>query len=100
VCCQVGVSATSWSLVQGSPTNCGASLCVITKPREQGGHSPRWAAEPNNNNNNILLSVIYQLNLPYLYMLYEYHVIYSARFHLTGVGFETYYPSVRGHYCT
>jgi hypothetical protein len=21
-------------------------LCVITKPRDRGGHSPRWAAEP------------------------------------------------------
>jgi len=29
VCCQVEVSATSWSLVQTSPTDCGASLCVI-----------------------------------------------------------------------
>jgi len=28
VCCQVEVSATSLSLVQGSPTECGASLCV------------------------------------------------------------------------
>jgi len=28
VCCQVEVSATSWSLVQRSPTNCAAS-CVI-----------------------------------------------------------------------
>jgi hypothetical protein len=46
VCCQAVVSATSLSLVQRSPTDCGASLCVITKPREQGGHSPRWAAEP------------------------------------------------------
>jgi hypothetical protein len=34
VCCQVEVSATSWSLVQRSPTDCGASLCVIKKPRE------------------------------------------------------------------
>jgi hypothetical protein len=30
-CCQVEVSATSWSLVQRSPTGCGASLCVIKK---------------------------------------------------------------------
>jgi len=28
VCCQVEVSATSWSLVQRSPTECGASFCV------------------------------------------------------------------------
>jgi len=29
VCCQVEVSATSSSLVQRSPTDCAASLCVI-----------------------------------------------------------------------
>ena len=29
VCCQVEVSATSWSLVQRTPTDCAASLCVI-----------------------------------------------------------------------
>ena len=29
VCCQVEVSATDLSLVQRSPTDCGASLCVI-----------------------------------------------------------------------
>jgi hypothetical protein len=34
LCCQVEVSATSYSLVQRSPTDCGASLCVIKKPRE------------------------------------------------------------------
>jgi hypothetical protein len=46
VVCQVEVSATSWSLVQRSPTDCGASLCVIKKLRGRGGHSLRWAAEP------------------------------------------------------
>ena len=40
VCCQVEVSATSWSLVQRSPTDCGSSLCVIKKPRTRGGYSP------------------------------------------------------------
>jgi hypothetical protein len=29
VCCQVEVSATGWSLVQRSPTDCGVSLRVI-----------------------------------------------------------------------
>jgi hypothetical protein len=29
LCCQVEVSVTSWSLVQRSPTDRGASLCVI-----------------------------------------------------------------------
>jgi hypothetical protein len=34
VCCQVEVSATSWSLVHRSPTDCGVSkMCVIMKPR-------------------------------------------------------------------
>jgi hypothetical protein len=46
MCCQVEVSATSWSLVQKSLTNCDASVCVIKKSSGQGGHSPRWAAEP------------------------------------------------------
>jgi hypothetical protein len=46
LCCQVEVSVTSVSLIQRSPTDCGASLCVIKKPHERGGHSPRWAAEP------------------------------------------------------
>jgi hypothetical protein len=48
--CQVEVSATSLSLFQSSPANCGASLCVIKKPRGQGGHSQRWAAEPEKKN--------------------------------------------------
>jgi hypothetical protein len=52
VCCQVEVSATSWSLVQRRPTDCNASLCVIMKPREQGVHSPRWAVEPEKINDN------------------------------------------------
>ena len=34
VCCQVEASATSWSLVQRSPTDCAASLCVISKHQE------------------------------------------------------------------
>jgi hypothetical protein len=46
VCCQIEVSEASWSLVQLSPTDCGASLCVIKKPRVRGGHNPRWAAVP------------------------------------------------------
>jgi hypothetical protein len=29
-----------------SSTDCGALLCVIKKPHEQGGHGPHWAAEP------------------------------------------------------
>ena len=36
VCCECCV-LSGWSLVQGSPTDCGASLCVIKKPRKRGG---------------------------------------------------------------
>jgi hypothetical protein len=45
VCCQVEVSATDWSLVQRNPTECGASLCVIKKPRKRGGQSPLMGCE-------------------------------------------------------
>ena len=45
MCCQVEVSATDWSLVQGSPTDCSASLCVITKPRKRGDWSPLAGCE-------------------------------------------------------
>jgi len=44
--CQIEDSATSWSLVQRSPTDCDASLCVTKKPQEWGGHGPRWAVVP------------------------------------------------------
>ena len=50
VCWQVEVSATGWSLVQRSTTDCGASLCVILKPHEWWGHGPRWAAAPKREN--------------------------------------------------
>jgi len=38
-CCQVEVSATNWSLVQRSPTDCGASLCVIWKTSWMRNHT-------------------------------------------------------------
>jgi hypothetical protein len=33
VCCQVEVSASGWSLVLRSPTECGVSDSVVVKPR-------------------------------------------------------------------
>jgi hypothetical protein len=41
MCCQVELITRP-----EGPTDCGASLCVIKKPRERGGHIPHWAAEP------------------------------------------------------
>jgi hypothetical protein len=32
----------SWPLVQMNPTDCGASSCVMEKPREWGGRGPQW----------------------------------------------------------
>jgi hypothetical protein len=64
-CCQVEVSATSWSLVQRSSTDCGASLCVIKKPREWGGHGPRWAAAPWETTNKQTLSITEPFILSY-----------------------------------
>jgi hypothetical protein len=46
VSCVLSGRGLCWSLVQRSPTDCGAALCVITKARGRGGHSPRWAAGP------------------------------------------------------
>jgi hypothetical protein len=45
VCCQVEVSATSWSLVQRSPTDCGASeecdleTSILRRPWAAGGRT-------------------------------------------------------------
>jgi hypothetical protein len=45
VCCVLSRRSLCDELIT-RPTDRGAS-CVITKPRrERGGHSPRWAAEP------------------------------------------------------
>jgi len=48
VCCEVEVSATGRSLVQRSPTDCGASLCVIKKFRDWGGPGPLGGCCPQN----------------------------------------------------
>jgi len=46
VCFQAEVSAKSWSLVQRSPTDCGASLCVLWKSCELGDRGPLGAVGP------------------------------------------------------
>lgn len=45
VCCQVAVSATDRSIVHSSPTECGMSNCVISKPQQREGldHSKCYA---------------------------------------------------------
>jgi hypothetical protein len=47
VCCQVEVSATSWSLVQRSATDCGVSnVCDRETSTKRGGPGPYRAVEP------------------------------------------------------
>jgi hypothetical protein len=82
LCCQVEVSATSWSLVQRSPTDCGVSLCVIKKPRDRGGHSPRWAAETEKKN-----GFCEHSTFPQLYIRSE---ILMASKHRRGPGWKSY----------
>jgi hypothetical protein len=46
VCCQVEVSATGWSLVQRSPTDCGVSkVCDRETWTKRGGPGPYRAVE-------------------------------------------------------
>ena len=52
VFCHVEVSATSWLLIQRSPTDCGTSSCLISKPRERGGPGPLGAVAPKTNTAN------------------------------------------------
>jgi hypothetical protein len=77
VFCQVEVDAKSWSLVQRSPTDSGASLCVITKPRVRESHSPRLAAKPEkikiNNCDWLLLCPHYLKNIYLLGEPYKTH---------------------------
>jgi len=55
VCCKVEVSATGWSLVQRSPTDCRALSFVTQKPRDWGGLSLLGAVAPKTN---VLLTLI------------------------------------------
>jgi hypothetical protein len=72
VYCQVEVSATSWSLVQSSPTDCGASLGVITKRREREDHSPRRAAVPERKIKHISSNFHYCAILSVLILPYDF----------------------------
>jgi hypothetical protein len=73
VCCQVEVSATSWSLVQRSPTYCDALMrrCVWSrKPQEWGGLDPLWVAAPQQKQKTPLfcLTHFFSFLLPYFFL--------------------------------
>ena len=60
VCFQGQISATSWLFVKRSPTECGASLCVIYKPHELGGRGPRLAAAQQKNTQEFLSNSLWR----------------------------------------
>jgi hypothetical protein len=75
-CCQVEISATSWLLVRRSPTDCGASLCVIKEPRERRDQSTRWAAEPEK----IIIKYLFIPNTNFVrVVLYVYVLLVSGK---------------------
>jgi hypothetical protein len=73
VCCQVKVTVTSWSPVQRSPTECVASLCVIRKLCEWGGHGPlergRGFVVPNTKKKKVYLSSLMMKVPDHVYVL-------------------------------
>jgi hypothetical protein len=66
VLCQVEVFATDLSLDQRSPTDCGASLCVIKNPRTREGYSHARGLQ----NTNPKLVVTPVKKIKYLYYLH------------------------------
>jgi hypothetical protein len=52
VCCQVEVSATGWSLIQRSPTECGVSKVWSWSLEQWGGLGPLGAVKPLNKKKN------------------------------------------------
>jgi len=62
LCCQVEVSAMSWSLIQRSPTTYGASLYGIQKPCEWEGPGPLGAVMPPPSKTQVLKFISLQLS--------------------------------------
>jgi hypothetical protein len=65
VCCQVEVSATDWSLVQRSPTDRGASLCVIKERCTRGGYVPARGLQ--NTNPQLVVAPVEKINKDIFY---------------------------------
>jgi hypothetical protein len=65
VCYQVEVSATSWPLVQRSPTDCGMS-CVIENLRGR-GHSRRRSTVPEK----IIIALVWSIPLCVVIVVYQ-----------------------------
>jgi len=60
------VSATSWSLVQRIPTDCGASLCVIRNLKHEEPMAramARVGAQRHRNKNNLVKSLKHEIYL-------------------------------------
>jgi hypothetical protein len=83
VCYQIEVSATSWSLVERSPTECGATICVILKSQEWWSHEQCWVAAPQKKISNFILSRSLLIRFDTLFIVNIYSrihcVIYTER---------------------
>jgi hypothetical protein len=66
VCCQIEVSATSWSLIQRSPTDRGKSLFVVYKTSRWDSHAPRWLAAPQQKKKLFIFVFVFILDLSIL----------------------------------
>ena len=86
--CQLEVSATSWSLVQRSPTDCNASLCVIYKPREWGDPGPLGAVAPKTNSNifTVKISIFWGVKLTDLCTIMVHYIYCIDILQSTGCG--------------
>jgi len=86
VCCQVEVSAMDLSLIQRSPTDCGAPLCVIKKPQNEEAKAlyrtvkvkPQWIVTPGKQTNKYSSIVIPWIH--YNSLQHSIHTQYNSRY--------------------
>jgi hypothetical protein len=76
VCSYVEVSATNWSLVQRSPTDCGVS-CLIQKPQEWGDRCACGDAAPQEIN--VYISNYFQSSVSYSWPKLHLHWSYPKK---------------------
>jgi hypothetical protein len=90
VCCQVEVSATSWSLVQRSPTESGVSISVIVKRRKMTRPRPPKGCRAIGKKNNLMTT---PCNIKLKVILSEYSD-YSSANHNSNSSVPSYYADL------
>jgi hypothetical protein len=95
VCGQVEVSAIGWSLVQRSPTECGAPLCVIVKNR-WGSPGPNEGCRAMKLHLHPCGPQHFPSRAPFLRQTYHhYSCLSGSRYLITHGNFIFYNPSAR-----